>query len=225
MHVSETIELALRSCLCALLVTLVAIPPQLTAQSPVPPAQVPPPAIAPMAPLPMVRSLKVVALAGNGEMNDLERRVMAPVVIEVRDQNDRPVEGADVIFRFPPEGPGATFPDHKYSQKARSNAQGQAAATGWMANNQTGSFKIHVTATFIEQMGEATLSLTNATRVVENAKKKHEAKPWWSSRWAKIGIIAGAAGLVTGIVLATTGSNGSPNVTISTGSPTIGGPR
>ena len=39
------------------------------------------------------------------EVNDIQRKVMAPLVIEVLDQNDRPVEGAEVVFRFPLEAP------------------------------------------------------------------------------------------------------------------------
>ncbi len=55
------------------------------------------------------RASSSCVLAGNGEMNDLERRVMAPLVVQVLDQNDRPMEGAEVVFRFPISGPGATF--------------------------------------------------------------------------------------------------------------------
>ena len=62
-------------------------------------------------------------LAGSGEMNDLERRVMAPLVVQVLDQNDRPMEGAEVVFRFPLNGPGATFPGGKNSVIVRTNAR------------------------------------------------------------------------------------------------------
>ena len=209
--------------LCLLLTPLLVVPAELIGQNAPAPGQPAAPAIAPMAPLPIVRSLKVSALAGNGEMNDLENKIMAPIVVEVRDRNDLPVEGADVVFRFPPEGPGAMFPDHKYSQQTKSNFQGQAAAVGWTANNQLGSFKVHVTATYGDQMGESSLTMTNVARITETAKRKQD-KKWWSSRWVKIGLIAGGAGLAAGIVLATRGG-GSPTVTISTGSPSVGGPR
>ena len=77
--------------------------------------------------LPVEQSLKILVLAGNGEMNDLERRVMAPLVVQVVDQNERPVEGAEVVFRFPLNGPSATFPGGKSSahgedQRNRSGA-------------------------------------------------------------------------------------------------------
>jgi hypothetical protein len=155
---------------------------------------------------------------------------MAPLVVEVLDQNDRPVEGADVVFRFPLNGPGATFPNQKTSQTSRTNAQGEAAATGWTANGEVGRFQIHATATYGNQMGETTFSMTNVTRIVESAKKNRKQKKWWSTRTFKIAVIAGGAAIVAGIVLAkeTGGSSKAgatiPTVTISPGSPTVGGP-
>ena len=181
----------------------------------------------PMAPLPMVQSLKVTALAGNKEMNDLERGLMAPLVIQVLDQNDRPVEGAEVVFRFPLNAPGATFRGGNTSQTVRTNGQGQAAATNWTAN-QVGTFSVHVTAAYGNQLGETTVSMTNVTRVVEDGKRGRKQGSWYSPKWVKIALIAGGAATVAGIILATRGgssSSSTPTVTITPGSPTVGGPH
>jgi len=75
----------------------------------------------PAAPLPIERSLTVRVLAGKDEANDLERQIMAPMVVQVVDVNQRPVEGAEVVFRFPVSGPGATFAGGKTSQTVRTN--------------------------------------------------------------------------------------------------------
>jgi hypothetical protein len=184
----------------------------------------------PMAPLPMIRGLKVTALAGNHEANDLERALMAPLVVQVLDQNDRPVEGAEVVFRFPLNGPSATFRGGNSSQTVHTNGQGQAAATNWFANNQVGSFDVHVTASYGNELGETTVSMTNATRVAEDKRGNKGSKQgsWYSSKWVKIALIAGVAGAITGIVLATTGGGSSTStstVTITPGSPTVGGPH
>lgn len=202
-------------------------------QIPVPPAPTPPAAqpapTAPIAQLPMMRSLKVTALAGNKAMNDLERGLMSPLVIQVLDQNDRPVEGAEVVFRFPLNGPGATFRGGNSSQTVRTNGQGQAAATNWTANNQVGAFEVHVTAAYGNQLGETTVSMTNVTRIVEGEKGGRKQTKWYSSKWVKIALIAGGAATVAGIVLATRGGGGSsssaPTITITPGSPTVGGPH
>ena len=172
-----------------------------------------------------IRSLKVVPLAGNMEMNDLESKVMAPLVVQVRDQSDQPVEGVDVVFRFPLEGPGATFPGHKNSQTVRTNADGQAAATGWMANGKVGTFQIQVTASRGNEQGVTSISMLNVTRIAGEARAAR--KKWWSTRLGKIAIIAGAAGIATAVILATrgSGSNAPAVVTGLPGSPSIGGPQ
>ena len=82
-------------------------------QAPAAPATQAPPVLAPQ--LPIQQSLKILVLAGSGESNDLERHVMAPLVVQVLDQNERAVEGAQVVFRFPINGPSAAFTDGKSS--------------------------------------------------------------------------------------------------------------
>jgi len=182
----------------------------------------------PMAPLPIVKNLKLLVLAGNGEMNDLERNVMAPLVIQILDQNDRPVEGAEVVFRFPLSGPGAAFTGGKTAQTVRSNGTGEATALNWKANSQVGTFEIHVTASYGNEQGETTIKMSNVTRIVEGTKR-HKQTHWYSPTWVKIAIIGGAAGAVAGIILATRGggkSAASTNpITITPGSPTVGAPH
>ena len=204
--------------------------PQTTPSTPpsTPQSNQPAPAT-PMAPLPMMQSLKLTALAGNKAMNDLERRLMAPLVVQVLDQNDRPVEGAEVVFRFPLNGPGATFRGGNTSQTVHTNGQGQAAAMNWTANNQVGTFEVHVTAAYGNQLGETTVSMSNVTRIVDEGKGARKGAKWYSPKWVKIALIAGGAATVVGIVLATRGGGSSsttvPTITITPGSPTVGGPH
>ena len=218
-------RLRVKQCLSPLIAVLLAAPSSITAQQPASPM---PAETKPVAPLPMAQNLKVVALAGNGETNDLERKVMAPLVVEVLDLQDRPVEGAEVVFRFPLRGPSAVFADQKTVKTVRTNGQGEAAATGWLANNEVGSFQVHATATYGNQMGETTISMSNAERVPDaELRRTGKRKSLWSSKWFKIGLIAGGAGLAAGIVLATRGGGGSastPTITVSPGSPSVGGP-
>ena len=147
---------------------------------------------------------------------------MAPLVVQVLDQNSRPVEGVDVVFSFPASGPGATFSNQQTSRAFRTNAEGQAAAVGWAANKQVGTFRVTVAASRGNEVGGAVISMTNVTRVVGDGKEKR--KSWWSSKKAKIGLVAVAAGVVTAVILLTRDSNGT-TITASPGSPTIGGPQ
>lgn len=200
------------------LTLLLVFPPGLYAQVPQSPVQG-----TPVAPLPMIQNLKVIVLAGQREQNDLERRVMAPLAVQVLDQNDKPIEGAEVIFRFPPAGPTALFENQQSARTIRADSNGEARATSWFANNQVGTFQVHVTATYRNQMGQATVLMSNVSRIIEEKSKSHR---WWSSKTAKILIVAGAAGLAAGIVLATRGGGKGPtSVTIAPGAPTLGGPQ
>lgn len=200
--------------LCEFLVLLLVLPPTVAAQSQAPTLPVGQPST--------IQSLKVIPLAGDGETNDLQRGVMAPLVVQVLDQESRPVEGADVTFRFPLTGPGVIFPDQKNSTTTRTNADGQASATGWTANSTVGRFQVQVTASRGNELGTAVVFMTNVTSITEEGKKKR--KSLWSSKWTKIGVIAGAAAIVAVVILATR-NNGSGTTTITAvpGFPTIGG--
>jgi hypothetical protein len=204
--------------LASVLVGLLILPPKISAQqsAPLPLPQAAQPA--------SIQSLKVIPLTASPEMNDLGRKVMAPLVVQVVDQNDQPVEDAEVVFRFPLDGPSATFVDQKNARTFHTNGDGQAAATGWMANGRVGTFQVQVTASRGSELGSATVSMTNVSRVIDAAKAP--AKGGWSSKWVKIGIAAGATVAVVAIVLATRGSGKSNTVVTGTpGAPTIGAPQ
>ena len=200
---------ASRPGLCLVLSALLALPTPGAAQAP-PAAQT------------GTQSLRVLVLAGNGEVNDLERKVMAPVVVNVLDQDDRPVEGANVVFRFPVSGPSGVFPGPSSSVTVRTNADGQAAATGWTANNQTGPFRVQVTATRGSETGTAVVAMENVARVTADTRR--QARKGLFSKRNKILMVVGAAAAGVGIWAATRGSNGG-TITATPGAPTIGGPR
>jgi hypothetical protein len=201
-------------------------PPQAPPQVPAPPAAAPGAAQPiPATQLPVEQSLKITVLAGNDEMNDLQRHVMAPLVVQVEDQNDRPMDGAEVVFRFPISGPSAAFAGGKTSATVRTNSGGQAAATNWMANGQVGTFEVHVNASYGNQIGETTLKMTNVTRI-EEVKKVSKGKSLWSHTWFKAAVIGGAALAVgLGVYFGTRGGGKSGNtVGVSPGPVTVSAP-
>ena len=208
-----------------------AVPPQtpaVTPQAGTPPTPANPTPAQSVPQLPVEQSLKIRVLAGNGEMNDLERRVMAPLVVQVVDQNERPMDGADVVFRFPISGPSATFPGGKASVTVRTNGTGQAPALNWMANGQVGAFEVHVNATYGNQVGETTVSMSNVAHIVNQGKRAGSHESLWSHRWFKVAVIGGAALAVgLGVYFGTRGggSKSGPTVTISPGgTPGVGAP-
>lgn len=173
-------------------------------------------------------SLRVLVLEGANAVNSIPNRAATFPVVEVRDENDLPVEGAEVVFELPATGPGGTFPNQKNTFSGRTNLQGQVRAP-YMMNALPGAFEIQATATIGTRTGKVTISQEHSMKTPEElaVKKKQWYKHWWV--WAAVG---GAA--TAGILLGTRGGDSStsttpvpvpPTITITPGGPSIGGPR
>ncbi len=173
---------------------------------------------------PLVETLKVLVLEGEGATNVISTRTVTAPIVEVRDQNDRPVAGANVTFRSPMGGPGLTFPDQRTFRQFKTNAQGQTMAVGVIPNGQAGRFRIEVTAVLGSQMGHAEITQTNVSNGEQiRADRKSSRKKLWITLAAVV-----AGGAATGIVLATRGSTSAPSATtvvLNPGPITIGAPR
>ncbi len=167
---------------------------------------------------PMAQSLKVIVLQGQNSVNDTSRHIGVQPVVEVRDDNDLPVEGANVVFRLPPSGPGGMFDGKSYSKSVRTNAQGQAGVSGFIPNSQQGAFDFHVTAIAGNRMGSAVIRETNAENRLVMVAPKSKKKPLWRNKYVLIG--AGAA-VATGVAVALIKGSSSKNVTITPGPVTI----
>jgi hypothetical protein len=167
---------------------------------------------------PVVQSLKVTVLQGQHSVNDASRHIGVEPVVEVRDDNDRPVEGASVVFRLPPSGPGGMFDGKSYAKTARTNAQGQAGATTFIPNSQQGPFDIHVTAMLGSRMGQAVISQSNAENRLVMFPAKPKKKPLWLNKYV---LIAAGAAVGAGVAIALTRGSGNKGVTITPGPVTI----
>jgi hypothetical protein len=200
-----------------------ATPPQEPPATAVPATQQPQrPASLPAQPAMIPGSLKILVLEGQGAVNNVGRGLITPPVIEVRDRDDRPVEGATVTFRLPPSGASGNFADGKLTKTVLTNVQGQAIAAGLAPNKSLGRLDIHVTASAGSRMGEADVIQTNTADRFAAAPETAAHKVKWK-KWAIIGGVGVAA--IVAVVLATRGgSSSSPNhtVTITPGPVTIG---
>jgi hypothetical protein len=170
-------------------------PPRDTAQAPVP------------------GSLRIIVLEGNNVVNSIPLGRSVMPVVEVRDENELPVEGATVVFTLPENGPGGTFAGNQNALTARSNSQGQTAAP-FLINGLSGKFEIKVTATLGNRMGETVITQTNAAG--GQVGKAAVSKPWYK-KWYVWAIVGGAA--AAGGVTAWALTRGSDTVTITPGGP------
>lgn len=185
-------------------------------------AQAPQTPQTPIAPVPTVEDLKVLVLEGQHSINNTARHIGVQPVVEVRDQNDRPIEGAMVLFRLPPSGAGGSFGNNSLTFSSRTNAQGQAAASGFVPNDQLGRFDIHVTATLQNRIGQATISETNSPNSLSVVEPAPKHTPLWRNKYLLIGV---AAAVAVGVFFAVRSGHSSPapppTVTITPGPVTI----
>lgn len=200
--------------LAGFLAILIGLPAPVLGQQPAPPPQAAPAAV------PTMETLRILVLQGQNAVNGIRYGMVTEPVVEIHDENDLPLEGADVVFELPATGAGGTFPGGQFVTSVKSNLRGQAGAA-FNPNAVTGRFVIKVTATLRNRTGHTTITQTNALDAAALEKGGIRKFRWW-----KVAVVAGAVGLVVGIVLATRGggSSSSNTITLTPGAPTFGTP-
>jgi len=169
--------------------------------------------------------LSITIVEGEGAINNVRQRVNREPIVQVEDQNHKPIAGAVVIFLLPDQGATGTFPDGSHMLMTVTDNQGRAVARGIRPNNQSGPLQIRVTASFQGLVASSVITQTNLAGAGSASGFAG------LSTTAKLVIILGIAGgaAAAGAIIAThTGggsSSSSPStVTLSPGSPTVGAP-
>ena len=104
---------------------------------------------------------KINVIRGEGAQNRVTKgRATSQAVVEVRDENDRPVAGAIVTFALPNTGPGGTFTSGGLTTTVTTNQAGQATAT-FTPNSVAGSYNINVSAAVQGQTVTTSIAQTN----------------------------------------------------------------
>jgi hypothetical protein len=169
--------------------------------------------------------LKIRVLEGEGALNNIRNRVGRDVEVEVVDERDRLVEGAQVSVVLPMDGASGTFAANEREYSTTTDARGRAATRGFKPNTVEGRFNIKVTAAFKGREGTAVVAQTN-TLAGGVAADRH------SRKLVIIGLLAGAG--VGGAVIATHGRGSSasvsglpppPSISLSVGGIFVAGPR
>ena len=166
--------------------------------------------------------LRIVVVEGEGTVNTIRQRVSHDPVVEVQDENRKTVEGAVVAFFLPAQGPTGTFLNGSQTLTVSTNAQGRATASGIRLNGATGQMQIRVSASLQGQTATATITENNEPGARSAAGLSTAGKVV-----IILGLIGGAA---AGGLVATRGGSPSPAavtppISISAGTPTVGGPR
>ena len=171
--------------------------------------------------------LRIVILEGEGAINNIRQRTAREPIVQVEDENRKPVAGAMVLFTLPDSGPGAVFPNGSRSLITYTDPKGQAKANGLKPNSIAGAYQITVNVT---SQGLKASTVIGQTNVLAAAA----AAGGISAKLIAILAIAGGAA-AAGAIAATSGGGNSPatpvtpapvpTATVTAGTPTVGGPN
>ncbi len=171
---------------------------------------------------PQAPMLNIVIVEGEGQLNNVKQRVNREPIVQVEDENHKPIAGAAVVFFLPTSGPGGVFANGSQTLTVTTDNLGRAAARGIRPNHITGKMEIRVTASANGLTASAIISQMNIAG----------ASVGGLSTAAKVLIVVGiAAGAAAGIVVATRGGSSSgsatipPGISITAGTPSVGAPH
>lgn len=167
--------------------------------------------------------LEIVIVEGEGAINNVKQRVNRDPIVQVEDENHKPVAGAAVVFFLPSNGPGGVFANGGTTLTTATNAQGQAVARGIRFNNQAGSMQIRVAASFAGLTASAIITQTNALGT--SASGASSGGMSLTTKLLIVGAIVGG-GIAAGVIIANRGGGSSSNnpstITITPGTVTVG---
>ena len=115
-------------------------------------------------------------------VNNIATGNITTPVVEVRDENDAPVEGADVVFHLPTTGPGGIFGDQKFVFTTKTNSQGQARCARFKPGSQVGRFEITVAVSSAGRTGHVVVHQSNSETdfaVEAQHTSTLKRKKWW----------------------------------------------
>ena len=169
--------------------------------------------------------LNLVIVEGDGATNNIRQRTAREPIVQVEDENHKPVAGAAVVFLLPDQGASGTFANGSHTLTVITDAQGRAIAHGFHPNHVSGQFNMHVSASFQGKTATATISQTNVAAAAAGA-----AAAGISVKLIVILAVAGAAAAGAAIA-ATRGGSSTPaaaatiTTTITPGTGTVGAPH
>jgi hypothetical protein len=202
----------MRSCASALLVaTLLAIEPAIPVYAQE--AGAPP------------RSLQIVILDGEGALNNIRERTAREPIVQVQDENHKPVAGAIVLFSAHGGSSGAagTFANGLTTLSVPTDAEGKAVARGFQPNQNAGSWEMAVTASVGTLTANAVIHEKNFSPSPQNVSNPGGSvahTPWYLHQ----PVIIASGIIVIGVVVSVVAVKSNQGTTINTGTTTVGPP-
>jgi len=146
--------------------------------------------------------LNIVIVEGEGAINNIHQRTAREPIVQVEDENHKPVAGATVLFLLPDHGPSAVFAGGSHSMTVMTDENGRAIAHGLRPNSASGNYQIQVNVSCHGVTANATIAQVNAA-----------AAAGISEGLAAAIVLGAGAALATGILLGTRGGRRASAVT------------
>ena len=181
-------------------------------------------------------TIQIVIVEGEGAINNVKERLNREIIVQVDDQNHKPVAGAAVSFFLPNDGPGGTFANGTNSLTTTTNAQGRAVARGIQFNGQAGAMQIRVAASYAGRTASIVVNQSNVLSGASTGGGRSSGSAGGgmslSTKLLIIGAIVGG-GVAAGVLVGSRGGSSStptptpttPTITITPGAVTVGGPQ
>jgi hypothetical protein len=176
-------------------------------------------------------ALNIVIVEGEGAINNARQRVAREPIVQVQDENRKPVAGATVTFFLPNQGASGVFANGAKSLTVLTDSNGQAVARGLRVNNVAGNYQIRVSASYQGRTASTVIhqEIAPAAATVGAAGV--------SVKLIAILVAAGAAAAAGGAIAATRGGGGNNGTgqnggaggpgqgVLNPGTPVVGPPR
>ena len=176
------------------------------------------------------KGLQIMILDGEGALNNIHDRTAREPIVQVQDENHKPVAGALVLFTVHggTSGASATFSNGLTTLSVTTDAEGKAVAHGLQANQNSGAFQISVTATSGPLSASTVINENNVVPQVQPVQQATSVRGTFSNvpaHWflsKPMIIVAGA--VVAGTVATVVAVKANQGTTINIGTTTVTGP-
>ena len=185
-------------------------------------------------------SLHITILDGEDALNSIRERTAREPIVQVEDENHKPVAGALLLFTINggPQGASGSFAGASSTLSVTTGADGRGIAHGLLPNKTPGKYTITVSATLGTLVATAIIHQSNIAGAVPSASSSSAAAspeqpaansgsigtktPGRLARIPKKYWVIGGGVVVVGTVLGITLTRGNGATTITPGNGTVG---
>ena len=174
-------------------------------------------------PAPPPPALQIAILEGEDVSNNIKERTAREPIVQVTDENHKPVAGAVVLFTVTTQSghAGASFLNGAKTYQGTTDAEGKVTARGFHPNGHTGQFHVNVTASKVNLSARSTIAQMNVAAA--SASATSGTIPGFIATHVVL-VSAVVSGAVVGGVVAGAVVNVNNSTTIAAGTGTVGAP-